>query len=65
MSPLKIKIPSKNLGKQRCAEGFISGVKVLSIRLLVYCYLFGNEYRRISRYMFYDQAKCDVLYQST
>jgi hypothetical protein len=27
VSPLKIKIPSKNLGKQRCAERFNSGVK--------------------------------------
>jgi hypothetical protein len=26
VSPLKIKIPSKNLGRQRCAEGFNSGV---------------------------------------
>jgi hypothetical protein len=27
---LKIKIPSKNLGRQRCAEGFNSGVTELS-----------------------------------
>jgi hypothetical protein len=29
MSPLKIKIPSKNLGRQRCMEGFNSGVNML------------------------------------
>jgi hypothetical protein len=27
VSPLKIKIPSKNIGRQRCAEDFNSGVK--------------------------------------
>jgi hypothetical protein len=27
MSTLKIKIPIKNFGKQRCAEGFNLGVK--------------------------------------
>jgi hypothetical protein len=26
VSPLKIKIPLKNLGRQRCEEGFNSGV---------------------------------------
>jgi hypothetical protein len=31
VSPLKIKIPSKNLGRQRFPEGFNSGVKELSI----------------------------------
>jgi hypothetical protein len=30
MSPLKIKIPNKNLCRQRCAKGFNSGVKVLT-----------------------------------
>jgi hypothetical protein len=30
VSPLKIKIPSKNLGMQRCPDGFNSGVKVLT-----------------------------------
>jgi hypothetical protein len=30
VSPLKIEIPSKNLGRQRCSELFNSGVKVLT-----------------------------------
>jgi hypothetical protein len=30
VSPLKIKIPSENLGRQRCAEGFNSGVTGLN-----------------------------------
>jgi hypothetical protein len=34
VSPLKIKIPTKNLVKQCCAEGFNSGVKGLSAELL-------------------------------
>jgi hypothetical protein len=31
--PLKIKIPSKNLGRQRCEDVFISGPKGLSVSL--------------------------------
>jgi hypothetical protein len=31
VSPLKIKIPSKNLGRQLCAKEFNSGVKGLKI----------------------------------
>jgi hypothetical protein len=36
VSPLKIKIPSQNLSRQRCAEGFNSGVKWLRIISLIY-----------------------------
>jgi hypothetical protein len=31
VNPLKIKIPSKNLGRQRCADGFNSDVKGLMV----------------------------------
>jgi hypothetical protein len=38
MSPLKIKIPIKNLGRQRCAEESDSGVKglVLGSQILTF-----------------------------
>jgi hypothetical protein len=35
VSPLKIKIPSKNIGRQRCAEGFDSGVKRFNQNLIM------------------------------
>jgi hypothetical protein len=37
MSPLKIKISSKNLGRQPCAEWFNFGVKGLRMRTSIAC----------------------------
>jgi hypothetical protein len=44
LSPLKIKIPNKNLGRQRYAEGFIGNSVVKELKcLLLHCMRRNNE----------------------
>jgi hypothetical protein len=49
MSPLKIKTPSKNLGKQRCEERFNSGVKGLNVYTYSAPVSTGNTFQDLPR----------------
>jgi hypothetical protein len=54
VNPLKIKIPSKKFGMQRCAEGFNSGVKGLNKSS--YCL---NTLKHITFYYYRSTCGCD------
>jgi hypothetical protein len=65
VSPLKIKIPVKNLGRQRCAEGFNSGDRGLTFSSVKRFRRFGEIFPSILSADYVSTEILAPIYQTT